>query len=719
MKRTLITIMSIFSFFGLISAEDAATSGVSLDFDAPTKCARYSAFNFIAIPKESLSRPYDRKQSLLTAVFTAPSGKKFRSEGYYDGKRFVLGFVPHETGGWKASLSLIADNKNMFRSKKHEFFCYEQNPQNKGGIVSLADSDPLYLSFENNKPFFPVAMNLCWGGKDTQRDYDKWLKKCSENGINFIRIWMAPWSFSVTSKGLEKPDEQRAELLEKIIRKCSEYNIYVMLCLNAHGEFSETNNAAWKDSFYNSANKGPCLKPADFFTDKAAKNYFRDYTAYIVARFGAMKNVAVWELFNEADLTDAWAVSPEAVRKWHDEMARYIKEIDPHKRPVTTSFSDPALDDAVWKMKSIDITQTHVYGLPDTAYEIWKLSSVRSAKYGKPHLTGEFGIDTTPAFAEAGTDRQGIHVHNALWSGAFSMNCGTPMPWWWDIYIDRFDLYGIYAPLAEFIKDINWPKEDLFELQNKSMYLENPSDTDGGNVIIYPNARLADNLKEKFVLTPDGELASRDLLSPYLYGYSRGEKRSEPMIAMKNATPSEMTLKLKKVTGDNTLKVLINGSEAASFRLNASDYKNKKTEAGLFAAETSEQITVPVPQGDNEVVLSNRGQGTIEFEAMIFPGYLDPSLASVFIAGLQGRQTAYIWIKNRNYEWNLPSPKRVGASYLDLDGISQGRYVIEIYDTYSGSVLKKYEEINDMGNIRLKIPAFERDIALKVTPYKM
>ncbi len=714
MKRIIGTIVSILAFFRFLNA----AADLSWDFDAPAKCAKYSTFIFIAIPKTSLIKPFDRKQSLLTGVFTSPSGKKYRAEGYYDGRNFILGFVPNETGGWKVNLSLVADNKQQFALRRHEFFCHEQSGENKGGIVALSQTDPLYLSFDNNKPFFPVAINMCWGGADTERDYDRWLKKSSENGINFIRIWLAPWSFSLNTAGLSQPDLQRASLLEKIIKKCASYNIYVMLCLNAHGEFSETNYSVWKESYYNSANGGPCAKPADFFTDKAAREAFKQYAAYIVSRFGAMKNVAVWELFNEADLTDGWQVSPDTVRKWHDEMAKFIKETDPHKRPVTTSFSDPLLDDAVWKLKSIDMTQTHVYGLPDTAYEIWKVSSIRSAKYGKPHIIGEFGIDTTEKFAEEGTDRQGVHIHNALWSGAFSMNCGTPMSWWWDIYIDRNDLYYIYRPLAEFIKNINWPKEDLFEIQNKSMYLENPSDTDGGNVIIYPNFRIAKNLKEKFVLTPEGELSSRDMLCPFLYGYSAPEKRSEPVIAMKNATPSEITIKLKKVTGDNTLKIFINGIESASYRINASDYKNKKEEKGFITALTSEQITVPVPQGDNEVMLANRGTGIIEFDSILFPGYLDPSLAPVFIAGMQGKQSAYFWIKNRNYEWNLPAPKRVGASYIDLEGINQGRYVIEVYDTYSGSVLKKYEEINDINGIRLKIPAFDHDIAVRVTPYK-
>ncbi len=70
-----------------------------------------------------------------------------------------------------------------------------------------------------------------------------------------------------------------------------------------------------------------------------------------MARWGYATNLFAWEFWNEVPPT------PEQVA-WVAEMAAYLKEIDPNRHMVSTTYGDAS----TWDCPDIDFTMTHFYG---------------------------------------------------------------------------------------------------------------------------------------------------------------------------------------------------------------------------------------------------------------------------------------------------------------------------------------------------------------------
>ena len=79
------------------------------------------------------------------------------------------------------------------------------------GFIKISDNDKRYFSYSNGKPFFSVGINLSIPDEIEVSDktefglsgniayiglkqYERWFKKCSENGVNTARIWLG-WPY--------------------------------------------------------------------------------------------------------------------------------------------------------------------------------------------------------------------------------------------------------------------------------------------------------------------------------------------------------------------------------------------------------------------------------------------------------------------------------------------------------------------------------------------
>ncbi len=134
--------------------------------------------------------------------------------------------------------------------------------------------------------------------------------------------------------------------IEQILDLAEQYGLEVQLVLNDHGQFSSHVNPRWYDNPYNAANGGPVPEddPAAFFSNPAAKDLFKQRLRYLVARYGAYRDILAWELFNETQFIGRADKNPfgsQQVRDdlvaWHAEMAAYLRSLDPYDHLITTS----------------------------------------------------------------------------------------------------------------------------------------------------------------------------------------------------------------------------------------------------------------------------------------------------------------------------------------------------------------------------------------------
>jgi len=629
--------------------------------------------------------------------------------------KFQIRFTPDRVGKWNYKIKVFAGKKELTETKFNVFYCRKDN-KNKG-FIKISKKDDLFMEFDNKESFYAIGLNLCWSTGNVLNDYERWLTELKENGCNFIRLWMANWFVGVewieSGIGNYEKRQKQAFLLDKILDMCKEKGIYVMLCLVPHGEFSTTTNSNWEQNPYNLKNDGLLKEPSEFFTDAVAIQAFKNRLQYIIARWGYSPNIFSWEIFNEVEWTDNY--NSEIVTNWHKDIISYIKKLDVNKHLISTSFANPNMDEKIWNLKDINFTQTHFYGVKD-GRELYELSKEKIEKYKKPHIIGEFGIEATDNFIKDNLDPEGISLLTSIWVGAFTLSFGSPMPWYWDNYIDEKKLFKIFKPLSDFVKDIRFQDEDLIELTDKKVYFKKSDDKSPGEIIFYSKSVWEKPKKNKFIINANGEMIDSNLFNGFLFGDVHQDMKNPPVFVFKNVRLAKFIVKINKVSAKNKLVINLNGQNILEKNFYAEDYSDKKffKEWNIYQANMSEEISIDLPAGDNEVMLDNVEGDWVQIEYIKITDFLDPAIAPVFVSGLQSNDSAYIYIKHRDYSWKNTSPIEIKDAYIEINNLNEGRYLYFIINPENGERIMEGEKLTINGKIKMDLPIFNKSIAVKI-----
>ncbi|MBK7871367.1 MAG: DUF5060 domain-containing protein [Saprospiraceae bacterium] len=453
-----------------------------------TTVAQYEKFEVKLNLTATYNNPYDYEEIIVSAVFTGPNNENIIVDGFFmqdftitsmqtgnissiNNGIFKIRFSPNQTGEWRYVVSCKTASGTATFDEKIFLCVASSNPINKGFVRS---SESNYLQFDNEEQYIPIGENMAWQNGNPIVDYHKWLTKLSENKGNFFRLWQAHWGLGIewrngTSgfQGLRKYKQTSAFYQDWLFDFCAEKGIYIMLCIQHHGQVSSNVNPNWSESPYNTANGGPCANTWDFFINPAAKNFTRNRLRYIIARWGYARSIMAWELFNEVDWTDQFMQRSNDVATWHAEMAAYLKEMDPYQHLVTTSYAQDHYDPIVWHNPDIDFTQTHYYiNIPNVERTLSAGIKKYLNEYNKPTHNGEFGLGGSASGLGA-LDPDGIHIHNSLWAALFSGSMGSAMTWWWDNYIEPQNLYYHFTSLAEITNEIKFKEDHYTSITSK------------------------------------------------------------------------------------------------------------------------------------------------------------------------------------------------------------------------------------------------------------
>ncbi|GAC1401455.1 MAG: hypothetical protein NVSMB52_15280 [Chloroflexota bacterium] len=422
--------------------------------------------------RASFDNPFDPAQVDLSAIFTAPSGYSFHVNGFYyqayslvsqsngqkeltpQGRPFWrIRFAASESGKWRYRV-ILRDSTGM--SASSSMGSPIQVAQRKdAGYVRISKKDHRYLAFDNGDNYFPVGENLAWGHSVLAvNNYDDWINgpgKLRDQGVNFIRIWMAPWSFSLdTSTPIGNYSDRMAQAwgFDQVLDMANRTNIRVLLTLQQHAAFVANR---WSSNPYNAANGGPAQQPCGFFTDTLAVLMFSRNIRYIVARWGYSSAILAWELFNEVDLVPGYSTCRNAAFQWHVLMIRTLRSLDPYHHLVTTSFSSISGDPSIWRLPGISIVQGHSYRYGHATSFGHDISILR--KYNKPVWLGEFGTPNYPN--DYTTDTRGRYIHDGQWTSLLAGAAGSGFPWFWDTYVDKYNAYSVFAAEIHFLTGLH------------------------------------------------------------------------------------------------------------------------------------------------------------------------------------------------------------------------------------------------------------------------
>ena len=483
MRILLLTCLLILGSFPLLA-------GVLAGIRVVTPSARqYEEVEIALTPEPVPGNPFDPNQVTLDAVVTAPSGRQFKVPGFWfqDYRRSIQNpeaagidrielLTPAGRPEWRLRFSsaepgehrVLLELRDAAGTSRSQPVRVRIEPRDHGGFLRVSPRNPLFFENERGRPFFPLGQNLCMYQRNEGTYYfDRLLARLAAAGGNYVRLWQeyyVPPDLSGMSRpglggftgfpleteetGLGRYDLASAWRLDHVAGLCESLGIRWQLAFEMVTWWERRIAHKWKRNRYNAANGGPCANPSDYLTNPAAKELVRRRLRYSVARWGYTPYLLAWELWNEVDNMDDF--SPGANAAWHREMASYLKQIDPWRHLVTSSWRDPKM----FSLPEIDIVQAHSYWEPqyDTAEYSWQDTEYLMRPFGKPFLFGEQGIE-----GPVSVDPDGRHFHDALWATTVSGAAGAGMYWWWHNYIEPYDLYRHYTPLAAFIGDIDWP----------------------------------------------------------------------------------------------------------------------------------------------------------------------------------------------------------------------------------------------------------------------
>lgn len=444
---------------------DAATINIQSIGLSGTQIELYQPLTVSFNLSKSYPNPYDPDTVDARFEFTGPSGATRVIPAYWTEQtpRWRARIVPLETGPHSCRI-VVNDSAGDSGSATLSFMGVSSS---RRGFVRIDSRNPRYLRFDSGEPYLPIGHNACWYGWDPL--FSQWLDRMSQVGENWARYWMVAyvsqdieWGGGTTFQ-LGRYSQSNAALIDGMLEAARARGIYVQLCLDSFNGWNETLYANWADNPYNAANGGMCTRPNDYFVNTEAKRLAKRRFRYIVARWAWNPAILCWEFFNEVDAVGGggatfWGHEAE-IAQWHQEMAQYIRSIDPFEHLRSTSFADDGPRSSYapfWQLPEMEIVQVHQYStvLPQS-----HVSLIRQVRvFGKPVIMGEGDYAGGPD----SLDPNGQSLHDMIWSAAV-IESGA-MSWWWDSWIHPNNLYYRFEPLVAFLSGEDWAPQQLSPL---------------------------------------------------------------------------------------------------------------------------------------------------------------------------------------------------------------------------------------------------------------
>ncbi len=131
------------------------------------------------------------------AIFTSPTGKTKRLNGFWDGgKEWKIRMLPDEVGTWEYKTFCSDKNNNRLGSQRGKITVNENKNKDalyRHGAVQANKGD-YYLSYADGTPFFWTA-DTAWNGalKSTEEEWETYLKQRKDKHYNVIQYVTTQW----------------------------------------------------------------------------------------------------------------------------------------------------------------------------------------------------------------------------------------------------------------------------------------------------------------------------------------------------------------------------------------------------------------------------------------------------------------------------------------------------------------------------------------------
>lgn len=688
----------------------------------------------------SYDNPFDPDEVSVDAEFTAPDDTMHMVPAFWSeatsnsddahsalpNSGWYVRYAPPQAGHWQVVV-VVHDKAGERKSPPVTF---DVNTSSNPGFLRRGNPDATCLRFDSGKSVFLIGINLCWPGDGGLPSYDRLFTTFSDVGGNFARIWMAaPHSLENKRAGLGRYDQSSAAYYDAVLEDAQRHGLRVMLTLDDYRKLAESDyfgHTDWQSSPYNAANGGPLQHPMEFFTNPTAIKLYRQRLRYLVARYAAYTSLGMWEMWNEQDNLP----KPSLPTAWEAQMTSYLRQIDPARHLITTSYSWQDKPE-VWKLPDIDLTQRHMYGTGDIVdFVAAVVSDAHNYEvYHKPHIIGEFGItwkEPDVRFDPSGT---GTSLHNACWAAMMSGDAGIPMSWWWDNYIEPKNLWHVYRGVAKFAASVDWsrPWQPLAGISAQWTTVASPVYSD---MHVPVNAGWGQMPEDPVVVSPDGE--TNISFPGFIFGPAKPGFARPLNIRISLPHDSQLVLHVDKVSDRADLHISIDGVPSATLSLNASPGSpDQESTAQLpdnprqYQAVISKDYRFPVPAGQHTISFQDTSGDWLKIGSLTFTDALSSLYVDLKVLGLTDAATgnSLVWLCSPASTWKYDMQRSAFDAMSNVQLIipipraSSRLFQAEWWDTRTGTVVGNDLVPAKDQSLRLTVPSFQRDIALKLSAH--
>jgi len=352
-------------------------------------------------------------------------------------------------------------------------------------FVHVSQRDPRYFELSSGEPYIPIGLNLIHpsgvGTPEQQMaQMEEWMRKLSENGGNYIRVWLSASFWDIEHERSGVYDEAKAKRIDTLLALAGKYDIRIKMTIE-HFRYFESDRGRWAAKPLHHVSKGgPAENIADFFDGEKSRAQFKRKLAWYANRYGDQSVVYGWELWNEIN-----AVRGGDYMAWTEVMLAELHRVFPRNLAMQSLGSfDRARARALYHrlstMDGNDVAQVHRYldlgaslavcGGPVDVLAADAVEELRALDPGRPIILAESGAvepNHTGPFKLYTKDKAGIILHDVLFSPFFAGAAGAGQIWHWHRYVDKNDLWWQFGRFAETVKHLDPPAEGFEPLKLK------------------------------------------------------------------------------------------------------------------------------------------------------------------------------------------------------------------------------------------------------------
>lgn len=741
------TVCAVFALFaalpGFSSRAVAAPEIVVVSCPAGVRCHERLEVTFRL--RADFQNPFDPREIQVDGHCTGPDGRTVVMPAFLyqesrrriasDGREVTepagepvwkLRFGPTAKGAWQIAIK-ARDRSGETASPPQRV---EVAPSTGRGFIRLPSGGE-YFQYDDGTPFFPIGQNIAWAGKRGTYDFDDWIPRSGEAGMNLARIWLQ-WNtiLSIEHKGsgAGRYDLGNAWRMDYVMDLARKHGVRVLFTIDSpepyqkeHYWLGKLTSKPWDNCPHNAANGGPLREPAEFYTSPEARRLIRQRLRYVVARWGWDPNVFCWELWNELNCFPGWEKLLPHVVSWHVEMADYLRAIDPNRHLITTSFGNDEGHPDVWNVRQIEFVQSHCYNLTDEAGHVPAVIQKMKQLHGRPHLVGEFGPSMEFLSKLPTVDPQGVQLHNTLWASALGGGAGTALTWCWDFYVHKANLYGVFTPLARYCADVPWTTAGFRPLEARLAWTVEPPPAPPRDLVLA--CQGFSPLREKVVFDPRNPPEQLGRIS--LQGSNHRQQQVPLLLEVNRTRAGPMIFRVGRVWVRGILEVKLDGKPVVRVDLptgpeGQGPWPNSIFDKrwNIYGADYNREITIEIPAGVHTVELYNAGKDSIAIDRVALPRYVIDNRPRVRCLGRVGRDLALVWFQHRDHTLASLAEKAqvepITGVEAVLPEIRAGRCQIEWFDTWKGNPIHSEGAVAGSAGLRLAIPPLKTDIACKI-----